>query len=132
MIIGIGIDLVQITRMDRWVINDSLLERFFSLGEVAAIKQAGKKASESAAVRFASKEAFGKALGCGLSGFNLNEVSVVKNEMGRPSLELTGKALALFQASGADSLFLSLSHEKEVGAAVVVIENQNINNERVK
>lgn len=122
MILGIGIDLVEVKRMQRWVENPAILEKYFSGSEQSDILAAGAGAARSAAARFAAKEAFGKALGCGLAGFALSEVSVEKNSAGKPGYRLTGKALEKLKQLGGGNTFLSLTHEKEIAAAVAVIE----------
>ncbi len=122
MIIGIGLDVVQVKRMKRWVSNPKLMQRYFAVEEVAAIHSAGVGAFQSAAARFAAKEAFGKALGSGLSGLQLNEIVVINDERGKPEYRLSGSALKKMKKAGGEKVFLSLTHEKEIAVAVAVIE----------
>lgn len=118
MIYGIGTDIVKVCRMEKWAADSKMIERFFNSKE---IKQNGT--AEYYAARFAAKEAFSKALGTGLSGFELNEVYVTNDKLGKPELNCTGKALKLLQERCGDcKLFLSLSHEKDYAIAYVVIE----------
>ncbi|MDR3201221.1 MAG: holo-ACP synthase, partial [Spirochaetales bacterium] len=70
---------------------------------------------------FAAKEAFGKALGTGLAGFELKDVEVFRAE-GRPELRLSGGAQEALKNLGGEKVFLSLSHEADIAAAMVVIE----------
>ena len=76
------------------------------------------------AARFAAKEAFSKALGTGLQGFSLTDVYVTKDDGGKPSLCVTGKAAGLLSrlCGEGSAVHLSLSHEKEYAVAFVVIE----------
>ena len=122
MITGIGVDIVQIDRMERWLDNKNLLERFFHPDEL--ITAASRKNSESQvlAARFAAKEAFGKALGTGLKQIVLKDIMVYNNDMGKPEIKLFNTALLAFEKSGASKAHLSLSHEKENAIAMIVLE----------
>ena len=123
MIGGIGVDLVHIPRLQKWLANRGLMERFFTRAEIETALSKGGGA-ESLAARFAAKEAFGKALGVGLRGFELKEAEVGYADSGAPELRLQGAAAALFVQSGATRLHLSLSHEKDYAAAFVVLEKE--------
>ena len=125
MISGVGIDLVEIARMKRWLCDDKLLARFFHLQEIEYVKSRGAGAAASLAARFAAKEAFGKALGTGIAGFSLRNVCVTAAEGGKPCLALFGDALEAFSKGGEGSLQLSLSHDGGIAAAFVVIERQS-------
>jgi holo-[acyl-carrier protein] synthase len=122
MITGIGIDIVQIKRMERWLANSKLLQRFFHPDEITFALSLGKNASQTLAARFAAKEAFGKALGTGLSNLKLAEILVINNNNGKPELQLYGTALRAFERSGARKVHISLSHERENAVAMVVLE----------
>ncbi|MCL2763809.1 MAG: holo-ACP synthase [Treponema sp.] len=122
MITGIGVDIVQIERMERWLQNEKLLERYFHSEEVALANSRGKSAAMALAARFAAKEAFGKALGTGLSQIALKDIIVINNENGKPNLQLTGTAQEAFEKSGANKVHISLSHEKENAIAMIVLE----------
>ena len=79
--------------------------------------------SQHYAVRFAAKEAFSKAMGTGISGFELKDVFVQNEESGKPYLVLENSAKKLFEEKCPDAkIFLSLSHEKEYATANVIIE----------
>ena len=121
MIIGVGIDLVSVPRMERALARwgGSFLSRVFSEEELA---QAGGR-PRSLAARFAAKEAFSKALGTGLGArLGLRDVWVVKDERGRPELAFSPKAARLLRERGGLRAHLSLTHEGEYAGAVVVIE----------
>ncbi|MEE8440423.1 MAG: holo-ACP synthase [Spirochaetia bacterium] len=122
MILGIGIDLLQVRRMDRWVDQPGLLARFFHPGELADARRRGKSMALSLAVRYAAKEALGKAMGTGLQHFSLKEVQVVNNKLGQPEIFLHGKAVETFRRFGGRQIHLSLSHELDNAVAMVVIE----------
>ncbi|MCL2809268.1 MAG: holo-ACP synthase [Treponema sp.] len=128
MITGIGIDIVQIQRMEHWLTNTKLLERFFHTDELVIVSNKEKNAaqrqaaSQRLAARFAAKEAFGKALGTGLANINLKDIIVINNENGKPEVKLTGTARKAMEKSGADKVHISLSHEKENAIAMIVLE----------
>jgi len=123
LISGIGVDMVQTRRMDRWGKVPGLLERYFHPHELAAALARGRGASLSLAARFAAKEAFGKALGTGLAGIVLKDIMVVNNEKGRPEIRVSGTALTALEESGANRMHLSITHERENAVAMVVLES---------
>ncbi len=122
MILGIGVDLMQVRRMDRWVDQPGLLARFFHPGELEDARSRGKAIALSLAVRYAAKEALGKAMGIGVQHFSLKEVQVVNNKFGKPEIILHGNARETFERFGGESIHLSLSHELDNAVAMVVIE----------
>ncbi len=126
MIIGIGIDIVRVDRFVKWTENPALAERFFhpqALKVCAERAASGRQFSaQSLAVRFAAKEAFGKALGTGLRGIALREICVTHLLGGRPCMKLEGKALSAFRASGAAAIHVTLSHERDSAVACVLLE----------
>jgi holo-[acyl-carrier protein] synthase len=121
--VGFGVDAVFIPRFEKWTGNQKLLERFFDPEEIRACRERGEGMINSLAARFAAKEAFGKALGTGFSGFGLKDV-VVKNRAGKaPVMELSGKALNLIREKGAVNVHLSLTHERDIAFAAVILES---------
>jgi len=122
MITGIGIDIVQINRMERWVENHSLLERFFHPDELSLASSRKNSMSQTLAARFAAKEAFGKALGTGLAQISLKDIIIYNIENGKPEIKLTGTAQKAFEKTGANMVHISLSHEKDNAIAMIVIE----------
>jgi holo-[acyl-carrier protein] synthase len=121
--VGFGIDAVFIPRFEKWAGNQKLLERFFHPDEIRACRERGKGMYDSLAARFAAKEAFGKALGTGFSGFGLKDIAV-QNRVGRaPVLELSGNALAIIRERGVANVRLSLTHERDMAFAAVILES---------
>jgi len=123
MIYGVGTDISDVRRFVKWVRTPSLISRFFNERER---QETGTEAflSQHYAVRFAAKEAFSKALGTGLSGFDLRDVFILKNEDGKPELHTSGTASEVLEARCGKNarVCVSLSHEKEFAVAFVVIE----------
>lgn len=124
MILGIGVDVVHVRRIDHWLTVPGLPERFFHPEELEAANQRGSTRSLSLAARFAAKEAFGKALGTGLRGIKLRDIQVENTPHGRPDIVLSGTALDKFLAAGGGRVLLSLTHERDNAIAMVVIEDE--------
>ncbi len=124
-IVGSGIDLAQIPRFRRFVDEGktALLERLFTRAE-RDYALAHKDPASHLAVRFAAKEAFLKALGTGLRfGLSWQQIEVVRDDLGRPSLSLSGRAQDLLTEKGAVRTHLSYSHDGDYGVASVILEN---------
>ena len=116
MIVGVGIDVVQVARLERALERTpSLAQRLFTDGERAATR------SESLAARFAAKEAVAKALGAP-GGLRWIDAEVVSEPSGRPRLVLHGGVADEAAAQGISTWHLSLSHDGGVATAVVVAE----------
>jgi len=122
MIIGIGIDIIEIKRMEKWLDNSGLLERYFHQTEITLAFTRKNSAAQTLAARFAAKEALGKALGTGLTEISLKDIIVKNEKNGKPELELFGTALEALKKSGANKVHLSLSHEKDNAIAMIVLE----------
>ena len=122
MILGVGIDVVHVSRLRRWSQIDGILERYFHENELEEATRRGHAKVLSLAARFAAKEAFGKALGTGLRGIELREIMVENNHNGKPDIRLFGKAKRAFQKFGGEFLHISMTHEKDNAIAVVIIE----------
>ena len=124
MIAGIGTDIAEVKRFEKWVQNPQMLERFFNEKEFSTAKSDSAKCQHYA-VRFAAKEAFSKALGTGITGFSLKDVYITNNSEGKPLLNIEGEALSLMKERlGECNAFVSLSHEKEYAVAFVVLEHK--------
>ena len=127
MIIGIGSDLIDIRRIERTIerFGDRFLDRIFTPIERArADRRAGRAASY--AKRFAAKEACSKALGTGFRhGVFWRDLGVVNLSSGRPTLALTGGALARLQrmtpAGMRAEIALTLTDEPPLAHALVII-----------
>ncbi len=123
MILGIGVDLTQVARFEKWVSSPNLVNRFFNQNELCTASSFSVNCQHYA-VRFAAKEAFGKALGTGILGFDLKDVYIIKDSAGRPSLKVEKSAAELLKKiCGKCKLHVSLSHEKEYAIAYVIIES---------
>lgn len=119
-IMEIGIDMVSIERIRKSAENPSFLSKYFSSAEIEFFKTK-KDPIESVAANFAGKEAFSKALGTGIRGFSLCEVSILRDSLGKPYIALSGQAKKLAEEKNL-SFKISLSHEKNYAVAIVLGE----------
>ena len=124
MIYGIGVDLVEIDRMERAITRSGprLVERLYTPGE-RAYCGAKRFPYPCFAARFACKEAFLKALGTGLrKHMRWRDIEVRRDPLGRPLLHLHGYLRERCAAAGIRHIHLSLSHSAGHAVAQVVLE----------
>ncbi len=114
----VGIDAVLISRMEKSLANQRFIERVFGEEERCELQARGY-APKSAAACFAVKEAFGKAMGCGImTKFSLKEVQLLHKKSGRPYIKLSGKAIKLCRKKKTK---VSITHEGGLAIAVVIV-----------
>lgn len=124
MIISIGIDIIEVTRI-REVLSRSprFRERVFTAAEREYCDSRGAVAAQHYAARFAAKEASLKALQTGWrGGISWQDVEIAAVDSGAPYLILHGPVRELFDKLGATKAHLSLSHTSEHAIAQVVLE----------
>jgi holo-[acyl-carrier protein] synthase len=126
MILGTGIDIVNIERIEkligRW--EDLFLARVFTPAEITRCRQRSRSA-ECFAIRFAAKEAFLKAIGLGLrNGIRWTDIEVQNDSMGRPFFSFRRKAREVFETLGIRQAFLTLSHDPPYAVAQVLLEGK--------
>jgi len=116
MIIGVGIDVVDIDRFaESLERTPALRERLFTSAEQLLPRA-------SLAARFAAKEALAKALGAP-SGMSWLDAEVVNESSGRPQLEIRGGVRVRADDLGVARMHVSLSHDAGIASAVVVLES---------
>lgn len=121
-LLGVGVDLCGVARIERAIEKEHFYERVFTPEERAYLNQKGKSRAQSAAAMFAAKEAVAKALGTGFSGGVMPwNISVVHDEKGAPGAELSGAAKERLEQMGGASVRISLSHEGDSAIAFAVI-----------
>jgi holo-[acyl-carrier protein] synthase len=122
MIVGVGVDIVEIERIRSALANpktgDRFRQRVFTDGEIAYCARR-RLAHESYAARFAAKEAMIKVLG---QSVGWREIEVTRTD-GPPALRLHGRARQRADALGIARILLSLSHTAELAIAYVVAES---------
>jgi holo-[acyl-carrier protein] synthase len=124
MIFGIGTDIVEVARIKASIeeFGDAFAQRILAESEFASYQASGIKA-RFLAKRFAAKEAFSKALGTGLRApATLQNIAVSHDHLGKPILNLAPELQALLQAKNIKQTHISISDEKNLAAAFVVLE----------
>ena len=125
MILGIGLDLCGVERIEDAIARQHFLERVYTPAEQARLKDArGVRRGEIAAGLFAAKEAVAKALGTGFSSFGPWDIEITPDDLGCPACTLSGPA-----AARADSLspsgwrvHITITHDGGMAAAVAILE----------
>lgn len=115
---GLGLDLCEISRMEKEDVRSRLLRRCFTEAERAYIASRGASAAQTMAGVWAAKEAALKALGVGLA-LPMTDIEVLHTPTGQPYFHMMGKAAEL--ANGG-SFLLSITHDGGMAAAVCVWE----------
>ncbi len=114
----VGIDLVEIEKIKNSMKNPRFCRRVLGAAEYSQLEMRGFPV-QSVAASFSAKEAFSKAIGTGLRGFALAEVELLRGEDGKPSLNLSGRALKIAQEHNWE-FSVSVTHTRNYAAAVVV------------
>ena len=120
----VGIDSVEINRIEKAMKNPRFCQRVFGEAENSLLAMRGFSA-ESAAACFCAKEAFSKAMGTGIRGFRLCEVELLRNELGAPYLQLSGNALKMALEKGL-RFSVSVTHTKELATVIVIGEKEEV------
>jgi len=115
MIFGIGVDIVQISRVEKAV--GRFGERFSK--KILALHEDANLPPRELAVHFAAKEAFVKALGIGFRGVTFKDIEIHHYEKGKPYFIVSDRIKKKF---GSLQYHLSVSHEKDFVIAMAVIE----------
>lgn len=124
MIVGSGIDLIEISRIQQSMerFGKRFLDRVYTAAEQAYCLRK-RNAAESLAARFAAKEAGAKALGTGISrGVSWLEIEVVREPSGRPTIRFHGRAAEIAAQMGVANVALSITHTATLSMASVVVE----------
>ena len=120
MIYGIGIDMIELSRIEKSVKREGFLEKTFTKEEIECFSEKHFNAVALAGC-FAAKEAVSKALGTGFRGFWYNEISVLRDELGKPYLMFEGRIKEIIDELSVRS-FVTITNTKDYAAAVVVLE----------
>jgi len=124
MILGIGIDLIEVARIAAAFekFGDRFVNRVLVVDEIAYCRS-HKNPAPFLAARFAAKEAIAKAFGTGISAqLGWQDMEIRRKESGEPFVVLHGKGAELFAARSAQRLHLSLTHTEHYAAATAILE----------
>ena len=127
IILGVGIDLVENIRIKKLIKVRKFLNRIFTKEEIDnSLKKKDK--TSFLAKRFASKEAFSKALGSGFrNGLNFIDISIINDKKGKPYIKINNKLKNIILKRlnvKKFKIFLSISDEKNYSIAIVIIEKK--------
>ncbi|MER3445648.1 MAG: holo-[acyl-carrier-protein] synthase [Candidatus Dadabacteria bacterium] len=124
MILGVGIDIVNVCRIERLLENwgDRFKKRVFSEREIYN-SQRYKRSSERFAANFAVKEAFFKAIGGSLkNNIRMVDIEVLRDEYGKPYINSYGRAKYVLEMMNIYAVHVSISHDGDYATAIVVLE----------
>jgi holo-[acyl-carrier protein] synthase len=133
MIIGVGIDIVNISRIEKAInkFGNHFEKKIFTIGEILTANQKTnpKIKINYYAKRFAAKEAFSKAIGLGIGrGINFTDIEIINDSNGKPKIKLTTKAKQFLQKYLNQNNFkidLSMADEQEIAQAIVIISRSD-------
>ena len=117
MILGIGTDIIEISRVKKALQRPSFLARVYTKQEIAYALSRGAQKAASLAVM--------KALGTGLRNGTFKEIEILTDRLGAPFVNLSGGFLAQAKARGVKRIQLSLSHAREYATAICVMEGND-------
>lgn len=118
MILGIGNDIVEIGRIEKALQNENFKKRVYTSDEIELIEKKGAGKMASYAGRFSAKEAISKAMGTGVRGFNLVDIEILSDELGKPVVEFKN---ILAEEMRGKKVELSISHSREYATAIAII-----------
>lgn len=121
MILGIGTDIIEIGRVKSALERPGFAERIFTAAEREYCEGRGAQRFASYAARFAGKEAVLKAFGTGLSSGSWQDVEILPDEAGRPTVRLSGHFAGLASGQGVTVVHVSLSHARDFAAAQAIL-----------
>lgn len=120
MILGIGTDIIEISRIKKACLNEGFLKRAFTGAE---LKEANDSVSFLSGC-FAVKEAVAKSLGTGVSGFCLKDIEVLRDLKGKPYVNIYNNAKRIYESLGGTSIHVSISDTKDIAIAFAIIEGK--------
>lgn len=119
MIVGIGTDLIEIQRIKRACAKEAFFIRCFTDAERALIADNYVRAAGN----FAAKEAVSKVFGTGFRGFSLRDVEILRDELGRPYVNLYNGAYKLSENKKINVIHLSITNTMDFAQAFAVGES---------
>ena len=123
MVIGMGIDIIEIDRIKKAIErSNKFLDRCFSEEEKIFFDTRNRR-GEVIAGNFAAKEAFAKAMGTGIREFELAEISVLRDALGKPYIKLSGSAREIVNIMAVSTIHVSISHCRQYAVANVILES---------
>ena len=126
-ILGIGVDIVENSRIAKSLKNHYFVRRIFSDSEILIAKKITNKISYYSK-RFAAKEAFAKSIGTGFrNNLTFKDISIINDKLGKPSFIVNEKIKKIIKKqfkTSSFNFFLSISDEKKYSIAYVILQNK--------
>jgi len=126
-ILGIGVDIIENSRICKLLKNKLFIKRIFSNSEILIANKIKDKKSYYSK-RFAAKEAFVKSIGTGFrDNLNFNDISIVNDKLGKPSFIINEKIKKIVKKKfkiTSFNFFLSISDEKKYSIAYVILQKK--------
>ena len=120
-ILGIGIDIIEIDRIEKVMERTPrFLERNFTEKEIEYFK-ANNLRSESISGNFAAKEAISKAIGTGIRGFNLKDIEILRDDLGKPIVNTYNNLNDICIKYSVKEIKVSISHSENYAVANCLI-----------
>lgn len=126
----VGIDVLDVVRMEKFVQNEHFLEKYFTPYEIEYVTKNNRQTLSLAGI-FSAKEAFLKALGIGIGGgINLNDIEIRHEESGKPYLQvISSKGQIMLKTMNVTDIQISISHSDEMATSICIIETNKITEE---
>ena len=128
-VLGIGVDIINTSRINKSIKNKKFLLRIFTSNEINNSKILKDKAMYFSK-KFAAKESLSKAIGTGFrKGLNFKDIEILNNSLGKPYFRLSKKTKNIISKNlktKSFDLFLSISDEKEYSVAFTIIQTKNV------
>ena len=126
-ILGIGVDIVENSRINKLLKNKLFIKRIFSNSEILIATKIKDK-NNYYSKRFAAKEAFVKSAGTGFrNNLNFKDISIINDKMGKPSFIISEKIKKIIKKQfkvTTFNFFLSISDEKKYSVAYVILQKK--------
>ena len=126
-ILGIGVDIVENSRIGKSLKNKLFIKRIFSNSEILIANKIKDKKNYYSK-RFAAKEAFAKSIGTGFrDDFNFKDLSIINDKLGKPSFVINEKIKKIIKKqfkTTSFNFFLSISDEKKYSIAYVILQKR--------
>lgn len=116
MIVGIGVDSVSISRVQKAVQREHFMNSIFTEKEREQMDSKRRRAASD----FAGKEAVVKVFGTGFDGAGPEDISILRDEKGAPYIELYGAALKRAEEMGIDTWHISITNTEDIATAFVI------------
>ena len=121
MILGIGTDMIEISRIEKACGRQRFLDRIYSKQEQLLYQSSPQKLAGN----FAVKEAVVKVFGTGFRGIEPKEIEVLRDEQGKPYVNLHGQAKKMQQKLGITNIQVSITNTKQYAVSFVIGESEN-------